>query len=456
MSGLDELSREELIAIVLEQRQQICDLQAEVETLRSQLGQGKGNSVPAFIKPSRQHRRAEEGMGRKKRTKSFARLRDIPTEEVKHVVEKCPDCGRRLSGGWVHDRRQVIEIPETPIRIIEHILIARRCGVCGKVHIPNLGVAEGVLGKQRVGVGLMSLVATLSIANRIPQRMVQRLLMGLYGVHISVGEISGILRKVGECSEGAVQSILREIRGSPNANADETGWREDGDNGYLWSVSIPNARYFEFDHSRASAVIQRILGYCFCGVLGCDFYGAYNFYSGPIQRCWVHMLRDLKKLAEAHSEDRRVLEWVELVKGVYQMSGKIAKRGFAKDVRVRLRQELETRLLATAQPYLTDKTAPQHVLAKRIDRHLGELFTFVQYPGCPSGNNAAERAIRPAVIARKVSGGTRSPNGSKTRTNLMTVFGTWTVQGKDLMKSCREMIISSRTQSQPTRTLISY
>ena len=450
MSGLDELSREELIAIVLEQHQQICDLQAEVEALRSQLGEGKGNSVPPFIKPSRQQRGAEERRERKKRTESFVRLRDIPTEEVKHAVEECPDCERRLSGGWVHDRRQVIEIPETPIRIIEHILIARRCGVCDKIHIPKLGVADGVLGKQRIGIGLMSLIATLSIANRIPQRMVQRLLMGLYGVHISVGEISGILQKVGECSQGATQSILREIRGSPNANADETGWREDGDNGYLWSVSTPNARYFQFDHSRASAVIQRILGYCFCGVLGCDFYGAYNFYSGPIQRCWVHMLRDLKKLAEAHSEDRRVLEWVELVKGVYQMAGKIAKRGFTKDVRVRLRQELETKLLAIAQPYLTDKTAPQHVLAKRIDRHLGELFTFVQYPGCPSGNNAAERAIRPAVIARKVSGGTRSPNGSRTRTSLMTVFGTWTVQGKDLMKSCCEMIISSQNQSQPT------
>lgn len=84
------------------------------------------------------------------------------------------------------------------------------------------------------------------------------------------------------------------------------------------------------------------------------------------------------------------------------------------------------------------------MLAERIDRYLGELFTFVGYHGCPSGNNAAERAIRPAVIARKVSGGTRSENGSTTRTALMSLFGTWTLQGKDLLKACSDMIIRSQ------------
>ena len=105
---------------------------------------------------------------------------------------------------------------------------------------------------------------------------------------------------------------------------------------------------------------------------------------------------------------------------------------------------MEAKLLAIAQPYVKNESAPQRVLAKRIDRHLGELFTFVEHFGCPSGNNAAERAIRPAVIARKVSGGTRSENGSITRTTLMSLFGTWTLQGRDLLKACSDMIIHSQ------------
>lgn len=89
----------------------------------------------------------------------------------------------------------------------------------------------------------------------------------------------------------------------------------------------------------------------------------------------------------------------------------------------------------------------EHVLAKRVEKHLNELFTFVQYPGCPSDNNAAERAIRPAVVARKISGGTRSANGSKTRTILMSVLGTWSLQSRDLLQACTDMITASHTPS---------
>jgi len=447
MSGLDALTREELIETVLRQQQEIDELRAEVDMLRSQLcGKTGGSGAAPFIKPNRKERRRQEKEARKKRSQSFVRRRDIPTEEVRHAVEVCPDCKRKLSGGWEHARRQIIEIPDTPIKIIDHVLIARRCGVCGKVHIPKLGAADGVIGKMRLGVRLMSLIATLSVSSRMPYRTIGRLLESVYGVHISCGQIAEVLHRVADCAEGEVESILRDIRGSPYANADETGWREDGINGYLWSLSTPAARFLYFAKSRASWVVERLLGYCFGGALVCDFYAAYNWYSGPIQRCWVHFLRDLKKLVEAHPGDGSVLEWVEQVVGIYKVAKKVAKRPFPEEVRVRLRQELETRIYAVAEPYLGKKDAPQRVLAERIDRHLGELFTFVQYPGCPSGNNAAERAIRPAVIARKISGGTRSDRGSQTRTKLMSVFGTWQLQGKDIFHTCIDMIVASASQ----------
>src|SRR3990172_1853805 len=317
MSGLDALTREELIEIVLRQQQEIEGLRAEVDMLRSQLcGKTVGSGAAPFIKPNRKERREAEREERKRRGQSFVRLRDVPTEEVRHAVDVCPDCGKRLEGGWEHSRRQTIEIPETPVRIIEHVLIARRCGICGKVHIPKLGVEDGVIGKMRVGVRLMSLIATLSVASRMPHRTIGRLLESVYGVHISRGEIAEVLHRVADCAEGEVESILRDIRGSPYANADETGWREDGINGYLWSLSTPGARFLYFVKSRAGWVVKRLLGLCFAGVLVCDFYKAYNCYSGPIQRCWVHFLRDLKNLVEAYPEDAGVLEWVEQVIGI--------------------------------------------------------------------------------------------------------------------------------------------
>ena len=263
---MDTRTREELIAENALLKEKLATLEAEVEMLRSRLsGGGRGSSAVPFVKPNRAERREAEREARKKRKQSFARKRDVVTEEVRHAVEMCPDCGRKLSDGWVHSKRQVIEIPNTPIRIIEHVLVARRCGVCGKVHIPKLGISDGVIGKQRVGPRLMSLIATLSTAKRMPQRAIQKLLEGLYGVHISIGEISEILHKVARVARGVVESILRGIRGSPHANGDETGWREDGINGYLWSLSTPEARYFHFDRSRSSAVVKRLLGLCFGG-----------------------------------------------------------------------------------------------------------------------------------------------------------------------------------------------
>ena len=445
---MDDLSREELISIIAELRERVAVLESENAELRARLGMGGsgGATKPEWAKPNRAERRAAERAERKRRKQSFVRKRDVPTRELRHALGNCPDCGRKLSGGWVHSKRQTIEIPETPIEIIEHVLIARWCGVCRKVHIPKLGIAEGVIGKQRVGPRLMSLVATLAIAKRMPLKMIQKLLKGLFGVHISAGEITELLHRLAELAQDSLRRILRRIRGSPDAHADETGWREDGINGYLWSLSTDKLRYFHFDRSRAGAVAKRLVGLCFGGVLVCDFYGGYNFYDGPIQRCWVHLLRDLKKLAEADPDNASVREWVEAIKALYKIAKKIARRGFVEDVRTRLRGELESRLILIAEPYLRDQSAPQRVLAERMEKHLGELFTFVEYPGCPSGNNAAERAIRPAVIARKISGGTRSANGSKTRTTLMSLFGTWALQGKDPLAACTQMIVASQMQ----------
>ena len=445
MSGLEKLSRKELIEIILRQHQQIEDFKAEIDMLRDKLsGGGKGSSAAPFIKPNRQQRREAERQERKKRTQQFARKRDIPTEEVRHAVDVCPDCGRKLRGGWEHCHRQVIEIPDAPAKIIDHVLVARRCGVCGKVYVPSLTISDGVVGKMRLGVRLMSLISTLSVSKRMPQRAIQELLEGLYGLHISIGEINEVLHRVSEWAKPAVGEILRMIRGSPDANADETGWREDGINGYLWSVSTGAQRFYYFHRRRAGRIIRHILGGGFTGVLGCDFYAGYDWYLGPKQRCWVHLFRLIDKAVETHPDAKA---WADKVHDIYKAGKKASRRKADASTRVLLREALQEKLLPIAEPYLKDKDAPQHKVAKLICRYLPELFTFVEHPGAASSNNAAERAIRPAVISRKISGGTRSAKGSQTKTRLMSVFATWALQGREPIAACEQMIIAANTQA---------
>lgn len=464
MNGLEALSREQLVDLILslrgevaklrqlviEQQEVIAKQQEEIEKLRAEIeGKGPDNALPHFIKVNRKERREQDKQERKKRKQSFTRKRQEPTEEIHHAVDFCPDCGHRLTGGHEHSRRQQIEIPEVKIRVIDHVLISRYCGYCQKSHVPRLGEAQGVLGKHRFGARAMALIATLNVGCRVTIRGIQQLLKGVLNLEVSIGEISEILHEVAERGKKQADLLLEEVRGSPVVNADETGWREDGVNGYLWSVSTPEARYFYRDQSRASRVIQELLSNRFKGVLVCDFYSAYNWYLGPIQRCWVHLRRDLKKLAEDHSEDAAVKRWVDAVLTLYQDAKALVRRKVKdENERRRWRCLFEKRALTLAEPYLKAKDAPQQTLAKRLQRFQAELFTFVQIPGVPSGNNAAERAIRPAVISRKVCGGTRSARGSLTKTTLLTLFGTWSLHKRNLFEACVAMLCGGSVATQ--------
>lgn len=454
MVCVNELSREELISTVLGLQEQLAvsekemaellramaTLEKENAELRARVGGDGGASTPGWVKPNRKERRDAERKARKKRAESFSRKRQVPTEVVYHAVDTCPDCHRKLSGGWEHDRRQVVDLPDARIRVRDNVRIARRCGICGKRWIPKLELSGQVVDKCSFGVGLMSVIAAMSAVCRMPYRTIQRMLGLLYGVKISVGEIVGVLHKVSEHGEAAYEGLLGEIRGSPVVNADETGWREDGVNGYIWSFSTPNAKYFLYDHSRGSKVVKEVLCEEFEGALVTDFYAGYNVYEGVKQRCWVHLLRDLKELASKYAWDKNVRRWVKAVKRVYYRAKKVADSNCSQRQRVRWRQVFEEQLLALAMPYLSEADAPQRVLSKRIDGFLGELFTFVDTPGVPSENNAAERAVRPAVIARKISGGTRSPKGSVTKMRLMSLFQTWSLQNIDPVNACKALL----------------
>lgn len=458
MSGLDELTREELKALVLKlhetvqvQQNEIAELNATVARqsqriteLEEEIARLRGGRPPVelCIKPSVPKK--EKGP-RKKRKHSFARHRLPATQVIYHAVDECPDCRRKLSGGNVKWSHQVIELPKVAVEVTDHLFVERYCGVCKKRHVPDPAVvlADVVVGKKNVCIGLMSVIAHLKTVCRVPVGQIKKLVYALWGLKISAGQISEILHDVAELGESVYDDLLRQVRGSPVVAADETGWREDGSNGYIWSFSSPDVRYYTYRQSRGKVVAKEVLGAEFCGALTCDFYGAYNFYEGPKQRCWVHLGRDLKALVEKNLDMPEVEAWVDKVMEVYHRAKESVKGEYTELERSRQRVGFERELLCLAKPYLKVKSAPQRVLAERMTSFIGELLVFVSNPEVPSENNAAERAIRPAVVARKISGGTRSARGSKTSSILRTLFETWSLQGRNTIDACREMITNA-------------
>ena len=169
MSGLDKLTREELIAVALKlhettqlqareketQAERIAELEAlvagqaeRIAYLEEQISKHGGETKPHWVKANKPKK--ESDTPRKKRAQSFSRKSLTATKVICHAVEECPECGRKLDGGWLKWRHQVVDIPIIPVEVVDHLFIERECGVCKKRSVPDSAtvLSEVALGKR--------------------------------------------------------------------------------------------------------------------------------------------------------------------------------------------------------------------------------------------------------------------------------------------------------------------
>jgi hypothetical protein len=275
----------------------------------------------------------------------------------------------------------------------------------------------------------------MATVERLPGRVIQERLRREYGLTISHGGIVQLLQRTAAAGTATYAALQAAARASPVVHADETGWRENGQQTTIWIVCTP--ALIAVSHGRrTNAAIDGILGADYQGTIVADCYAAYDHFPGRKQRCWAHLVRDLQALLYAHADHPETVAWTEGIFAVYQQARdaqRTAPTGWtsqamrAREVRARQCEAL-IRLLCPTQP---DRILPYATLALRLRKYLAELFTFVRDPAVPATNNDAERGLRPLVIARKVSGGTRSAVGSTTRMVLYSLAATARRQGQD-------------------------
>jgi hypothetical protein len=437
---------------------QVAVLLTELAKMRAELAaalermaelEQQQSGPPSFVKPNRP-KAGEEKLARRKRKAeaNHGRKRAKPTRVVRHALERCPSCGYRLSGESLDRTREVIELPEPqPVEVIEHQVIKRWCPHCERYQSPKVDLQGQVLARGRIGVRIASLVGYLRTSLRLPIRSIQGYLSSLHQLDISVGEVVELLHDLRQATIGAVADLQQQMQAGDIVQADETGWREDGHNGYIWAFSTPGpagVRYYEYAGSRAGAVAERILGPKFSGHLVTDFYDAYNIYPGRHQRCWVHLLRDLHKLNAEHPHPPEVHTWAAAVRALYDEAQQFLKAPDppTQAQRQQKYESLVARIDKRGLQYApaTFQDHPCWALCKRLLRHQAALFQFVLVDGLPADNNLAERAIRPLVVIRKVSGGSRSAHGSQTRMALASLFGTWLARGLNPFYECLRLL----------------
>lgn len=450
------LSKDELIVLIMKLFDEIDLLKIRIVDLEEKLNQ-KGKSenlkkeIPLWVKAN--VKKKNNGK-RKKRVQAFVRLKDTPTNTVFHSYEKCPNCDGVLGKPSVCYSRQIIDIPIPPASITEHVIFKRYCFSCKTRVYPTPDLTSSVVGSHRIGINLMALISTMKEELRLPIGKIKDHLQVFYHLKLSEGEIVKIAHKVASFGKSQYEDIKEKLLSSPVIHADETGGRENGQNGYYWNFSNTTHQFILYRHSRGAKIVREILGEDgenFEGVLTTDFYGAYNEYSGFHQRCWVHYLRDIKALKEEYPKDRLLKTWAKDIRRLYEAAKEYSGPpgnipiGLQEQMREDKESFFKKQLTNICNPYLGQQTVFSTLNARAL-KYISELFTFVRFPGVSSDNNMAERSLRHLVVSRKISGGTRSKKGSETKSILASLFGTWRLQNLNPFEQTRNLLLQASCQ----------
>jgi hypothetical protein len=219
------------------------------------------------------------------------------------------------------------------------------------------------------------------------------------------------------------EQLLLEYRRAPVKHADETGWRNDGANGYAWLFATLLLSVFRFRPTRAASVAREALGSKrLRGVLVADRYAGYNQAPCAIQYCYAHLLRDVQDLEKNFPDQPEVRAFVAALAPLLAAAMGLRGQGLSRRQFLRQAAALKRRILAVINRSARHPAVQQmqDLFRQKADR----LYHWTRDPAIPAENNLAERELRPLVIARKVSFGSQSDRGAATRQTLMTVLHT--------------------------------
>ena len=410
--------------------------------MRALLVQNSTNSSrpPSSNPPGAVPPRTREPSGRKRGGQPGHKKHErrmLPAERLDAIHEVKPDACRRCGEGLQgHDddpyRHQVVEIPRFVARGVEyqlHALRCERCQITTQAQLPE-GVPTAMVGPR-----LQGMAAVCCGAYRLSKRMVEEMLSDFFDVDISLGSISNLEKRTSKAVAPAVEEAVAHVQAAAVKHADETSWREAKQKAWLWVAATATVAVFLIRRSRGAQVAHELLGDVFHGILNSDRWSAYNWINTSCrQLCWAHLKRHWKAFEDHGPEAKRIAKGLQKATGALFEHWYRARDGTLKWTSFRqyarpLQREIVD-LLRQGQRCPSRKVAG---MCREILSLEDALWTFVCRPDVDPTNNAAERAIRHAVIWRKISLGTDSEEGSRFVERMLTVVQTLRMQRRNIL-----------------------
>jgi transposase len=363
----------------------------------------------------------------------------LDASAVDEVVDHWPTacgCGHvfadsELVGDGEPARHQVEELPPISVTITEHRCQRVRCPDCGA---RARGELPAGVGASAFGPRLQAAIAVLSTRNRIGRRDVVELCQQLFGARVSSGTVDAILTRVADALADPYDDLLERVRQSKHLNMDETGWRTAGQRRALWGAFTARHAVLRIAADRHEDHAKALLG-ATSAIVTSDRWWAYTHL--PLRRrqiCWAHLRRDFKAHAEGLAAEKefgehglRICDELFWAWEIYQHTGD--RRDLKRRIRA-LRRELKPILRTYSGK------APRYKRTRGLARNLLKvwpaLWTFADHQGVEPTNNHAERALRGAVIYRKLSLGSQSDDGERRIERLLSAHTTCRLQRRSL------------------------
>jgi transposase len=450
VEAIFDQGREVVVAVLLRMDEQIRCLEERVVRQDERIGElerklnrsSRNSSAPPSSDPPSSPSRSKDPSGRKRGAQDGHEGHGrplLPAWAVDEVIEYWPECCRCGHVFSSEERRavgkparhQVEELPPITVRVVEHRCQRLRCPACGG---RRRGELPPQVSKSSFGPRLQAAVATVSVRNRVSRDDAVELCEELFGARISSGSVDAILTRVADALAEPHADLLGRLRSSRALNMDETGWRTAGARRTLWGIFDQDHAHFSVERDRHEDHAKKLLADT-SAIVTSDRWWAYTHL--PLRRrqlCWAHLRRDFKAHAEGLAAEKEFGELgLALCERVFWAWEVFQHTGDRRELKRTIRSlQLQYKPIIRAYAAKRARNKRCRGMARNLLKAWPALWSFASHAGVEPTNNHAERALRSAVIYRKLCLGSQSEGGELRTARLLSAHTTCRLQRRSL------------------------